>query len=306
MSSEAIRDIEQLLGEARHLLRQRDQELASVNRELIETNTGIVALYTELDEKAQRLEDAEQMLRARNEDLKAFAHTVAHDLKAPLRGISGYADELERKHQANLSERALFCLNQILVATHHLDRLIDDLLLVARLDTAAISCAELNLHHLVDAILQDRSLIIKEQGVAVTVDIPFMTMVSWESGLLRVLANLIDNALKFSRNAHPPHIAIRAEETATGWLLEVSDNGVGFDMKYSERIFGLFTRLVRAEDFEGTGAGLAIVRKVLDKLGGSIRAESQLGHGAAFIVDLPALPKPRPKPTNHELPSQKA
>ncbi len=294
MSGKPLSDLEQALSDSRELLSQREDELARVNRELIETNTGIVALYTELDEKTKQLEQTEALLRVRNEDLKAFAHTVAHDLKAPLRGISGYAEELDRKHQAAMTERALFCLSQIKVAAHHLDHLIDDLLNFARLDAAAPSFAELNLRHLIDAILADRSLAIKEHGAEVTVEIPFMTLCSWESGLLQVLANLIDNALKFSRQARPPRIAIRAEEVATGWRLSVSDNGVGFDMKYHERIFGLFNRLVPAEDFEGTGAGLAIVKKVLDKLGGSISVESQPGHGAAFHVELPNPSHPLP------------
>jgi signal transduction histidine kinase len=275
------------LRAVRDLLRQREQELASVNRELIETNTGIVALYTELEDKTQRLEATERLLRVRNEDLKGFAHTVAHDLKAPLRGIAGYADELERKHQTGLSDRARFCLSQILVATGNLDQLIEDLLQFARLDTAAPTFVELNLRSLIDAVLRDRALAINEHGVEMTVDISFTTLRTWESGLLQVLSNLIDNALKFSRRATPPRIAIRAEEVDDGWRLSVGDNGIGFDIKFQERIFGLFNRLVRADEFEGTGAGLAIVKKVLDKLGASIRAESLPGQGATFHVHLP-------------------
>jgi light-regulated signal transduction histidine kinase (bacteriophytochrome) len=282
--------LEEELLATRDLLRQREEELASVNRELIETNTGIVALYTELEDKSQRLEETECLLRARNEDLKGFAHTVAHDLKAPLRGIAGYADELERKHQDGLSERARFCLGQILVATRNLEQLIEDLLQFARLDTAAPIFVELNPRGLIDAILRDRSLAISERGVEVTVDIPFTALRTWETGMSQVLSNLIDNALKFSRQAKPPRIAIRAEEVGDGWRLSVADNGIGFDMKFQERIFGLFNRLVRADEFEGTGAGLAIVRKVLDKLGASIRAESQPGRGATFYVDLPPPP----------------
>jgi signal transduction histidine kinase len=282
--------LEEELRATRDLLRQREEEVARVNRELIETNTGIVALYTELEDKTQRLEETERLLRARNEDLKGFAHTVAHDLKAPLRGIAGYADELERKHQGGLSERARFCLGQILIATRNLDQLIEDLLQFARLDTAAPSFVELNLRGLIDAILRDRSLVINEHGVEVTVEIPFASLRSWETGISQVLSNLIDNALKFSRQAAPPRIAIRAEEVGDGWRLSVADNGIGFDMKFQERIFGLFNRLVRADEFEGTGAGLAIVRKVLDKLGASIRAESRPGQGATFYVDLPPPP----------------
>jgi signal transduction histidine kinase len=295
---EEIRTQNQELLAALELLRQRDEELVSINRELTDTNIGVVALYAELELKTQRLQQTEQMLRARNDELKDFAYTVAHDLKAPLRGIAGYAQELERKHNAGQSERALFCLSQILTATRNLDCLIDDLLHYTRLDAETPSLTEVDLRGLVAAILKDRSLVIAEHRTEVTVDIPVTMLHAWESGLTQVLSNLIDNAIKYSRNANPPRVGIRAEESGDACRLIVSDNGIGFDMTYHDRIFGLFTRLVRAEEFEGTGAGLAIVRKVLDKLGGSIRGDSQLGQGAAFHVELP-----KPEPKSEVLPS---
>jgi signal transduction histidine kinase len=269
------------------LLRQREEEVSRVNQELTATNTGVVALYTELELNTQRLQRAEQLLRMRNDELRGFAHTVAHDLTAPLRGIAGYALELERKHSVGLSERGVFCVSQILTATRNLDRLIEDLLHFARLDAETPSLTDVNLRILVEAILKDRSLVIAQQRAEVTVDISFTTLRTWESGLVQVLSNLIDNALKYSRRAVPPRIGIRAEESADGWRLVVSDNGIGFNMRFQDRIYGLFNRLVSAEEFEGTGAGLAIVKKVLDKLGGTIRAESHLGQGAAFHVELP-------------------
>lgn len=235
----------------------------------------------------QRVLDRTAQLAAKNEELKEFAYTVSHDLKAPLRGIAGYADELDRKHRAGLSERAQFCVNQILTAARHQDLLIEDLLHYSRLDTETPSVAEVSLSGLVEGILKDRSLVIAEQHVEVTVDIPFATLATWERGLVHVLTNLIDNALKYSRKANPPRLGIHAEELSHAWRLAVSDNGIGFDMKYHDRIFGLFNRLVREEEFEGTGAGLAIVKKVLDKQGGRVWAESAPSQGATFFVELP-------------------
>jgi signal transduction histidine kinase len=290
---EEIRMQNQELFTALELVRQRDEELKRVNRELIETNIGIVALYIDLEDKTQQLEQIEQMLLKHNEELKGFAYTVAHDLKAPLRGIAGYAQELETRHKAGLSERALFCISQIITANRNLDHLIEDLLQYVRMDTEIDQAfVEVNLQSLVNNLLKDRSLTIAGQHADVTVDIPFITLQTWEYGLKQVLANLFDNALKFSSKASPPRIGIRAEDSGEGWRLIVSDNGIGFDMKYSARIFGLFNRLERAEEFEGTGAGLAIVKKILDKLGGSIRVESQPGLGATFYVELPRNPKP--------------
>ncbi|WP_262966008.1 ATP-binding protein [Methylobacter psychrophilus] len=293
---EAIRSQNHELLAALELIRQRDEELRRVNQELIETNIGIVALYNELDDKTQRLQKTEQMLLKHNEELKGFAYTVAHDLKAPLRGITGYAQELAIKHKTGLSERALFCLSQIISANRNLDNLIEDLLNFVRMDTeAAPLFVEVDLGSLIKELLKDRNLIITELHVEVTVDIPLITLHTWECGLAQVLANLIDNAIKFSGKADPPRISIRAEDIKACYRIIVSDNGVGFDMKYSERIYGLFNRLVRTEEFEGTGAGLAIVKKILDKLGGSIRAEAQPGLGATFYVELPKSEIRNPK-----------
>jgi light-regulated signal transduction histidine kinase (bacteriophytochrome) len=226
-------------------------------------------------------------LRARNEELKAFAYTVSHDLKAPLRGIAGYAAELDRRHRAGLSERGLHCVRQIVGATHNLDRLIEDLLQYARLDSETPSATTVNLTRLVEIILRDRNTTILEQGAQVTVNLSATIVHTWERGLLQVLTNLIDNALKYSRNVQPSSIRIASHEKGEALLIEVADNGIGFDMKYHDRIFGLFDRLVRQEDFEGTGAGLAIVKKVLDKMGGRIWGESAPAAGATFFVELP-------------------
>jgi chemotaxis family two-component system sensor kinase Cph1 len=230
-------------------------------------------------------------LRVANRELNDFAYSVSHDLKAPLRGITGYAEELERKHKDGLSKRALFCQSQILVAARNLDRLIEDLLHFARLGDAPLSLEDVDLRRMIAPILRDRHLMLAEHGVEVSVDVADITLRTWSRGLTQVLTNLIDNALKYSRDASPPHVCIRAVESAAGWEIVVSDNGIGFDMKYHDRIYGLFSRLVRSEEFEGTGAGLAIVKKLLDKLGGSIRAESEPGKGASFHVELP-----RPQP----------
>jgi signal transduction histidine kinase len=268
-------------------LRQCDEELTRVNRELTETNTGVVALYADLENTAEQLRRSEEMLRCRNENLQEFTHTVSHDLKAPLRGIAGYANELDRRHRAGLSERAEFCITQVLTATRNMDHLIEDLLHYSRMDAQTTSLTEVDLRGLVEAILKDRGLVIDEQHIEVTVDIPFTTLQAWERGLVQALANLIDNAIKYSCEASPSRLGIRAVESGTAWRLSVSDNGIGFDMKYVDRIFGLFNRLVRADEFEGTGVGLAIAKKALEKQGGRIWAESAPGRGATFFVELP-------------------
>ena len=237
----------------------------------------------------QRVLDRTAQLAARNQELKDFAYTVSHDLKAPLRGIAGYANELYRKHQEGLDERAQFCLTQILTATSNLDRLIEDLLRYSRLDAELPSPTTVDLRNLVNMILHDRKLEIQNQHIEVTLDIPFATLQTWERGLVQVMSNLIDNAIKYSRGATPPRLHIEAKSLDQVWQVIVGDNGIGFDMKYHDRLFKLFNRLVRMEEFEGTGAGLAIARKVLEKQGGRIWAESAPRQGSKFFAELPKL-----------------
>ena len=283
------------------IVKQRETEARSWERkQTLEILEQRVATRTaELQEKNQELEreisqrqHVETLLRSRNEELKAFAYTVSHDLKAPLRGIDGYARELDRRHRQGLSERALFCLTQILTATRNLDRLIEDLLHYSRLDAETSTGARVNLAEMVESILRDRKPVILERNVDVAVNLSSASVHTWERGLFQVLTNLIDNALKYSRNAKSPRIEITSQELADDFRIIISDNGIGFDMKYHDRIFGLFNRLVRQEEFDGTGAGLAIAKKVVEKLGGRIWAESELGSGAKFFVEVPKRDPP--------------
>jgi PAS domain S-box-containing protein len=268
------------ISERKRAVEILEQRVASRTSELKTKNV-------ELEHEVEQRKSVEELLRNRNEELKGFAYTVSHDLKAPLRGIAGYAQELERRHSEGLSERALFCLKQILTATRNLDCLIEDLLHYSRLDAEAPTPTEFDLEKMIDAILRDRKKVIADGGTEIRIDLSATKIRTWERGLLQVLTNLIDNALKYSRNASPPRIHIGSRELASAVQIMVSDNGIGFDMKYHDRIFGLFNRLVRQDEFEGTGAGLAIVKKVVEKLGGRIHAESAPGAGATFFVELP-------------------
>ena len=269
--------------------RERKRTLEILEERVVTRTAELQAKNQELEHEISQRQHVETLLRARNEELKAFAYTVSHDLKAPLRGIDGYARELDRRHRQGLSERALFCLTQILTATQNLDRLIEDLLHYSRLDAETPTSARVNLAQMVESILRDRKPVILERNADVVVNLSSASVHTWERGLFQVLTNLIDNALKYSRDARTPRIEITSQELADAVRIMISDNGIGFDMKYHDRIFGLFNRLVRQEAFDGTGAGLAIAKKVVEKLGGRIWAESKLGSGAKFFVEVPKL-----------------
>lgn len=268
-------------------LNARENEVTRLNNELTKTNEGVLALYNEVEDKNERLQLSETKLLERNQQLKIFSSAVAHDLKAPLRGIGGYAQELKSHHSRGLSNRAAFCLSQIIIANTNLDHLITDLLLFAQLDTATPILSSVHVPSLVAAILEGRSLAIAKQHAEVVVDIPFATERTWETGLIQVVSNLVDNALKFSSKSSPPRVSIRTQHLAKVWQLIVSDNGIGFDTHDFNRMLKLFSRLEAVLEYQGSGAGLAIVKNVVDKLGGRMWAESQLGQGATFFIELP-------------------
>lgn len=230
---------------------------------------------------------AEEALQRKITELKEFAHTVSHDLKAPLRGIMGYSDELSHDHRSQLSERARFCIDRVALATMKMNRLIDDLLAYSRLDVETVKLDDVSLRGLIDTIVKDYSQCIAERQVEISVEIPAITVRTWERGLTQVLTNLIDNALKYSRDSRPPRVNIQGKELRSVFRLSITDNGIGFDMQSHDLIFGLFNRLVRPDEFEGTGAGLAIVKKVVEKQSGRVWAESVPGTGTTFFVELP-------------------
>lgn len=269
----AAEALQKAYDELERRVEERTSELSSSNQRLMMETT--------------LRQQSEALLQARNEDLKAFTFTVSHDLKAPLRGIAGYAQELTKRHRTGLSDRALFCLDQMITATANLNNLIDDLLRYSRIERETRNVAEVDLPAIVREILHDRLPTIEGQCAEISVAISFGMVRCWEQGMKQVLANLIDNALKYSRQSSPPRIAIRGEEFPDRYRMSVADNGIGFEMKYHDRLFDLFYRLVRQDMYEGTGAGLAIVKKAMEKQGGNVWAESIPKQGTTFYVEWP-------------------
>ena len=253
----------------------------------IKRKTAEEALQESYSTLEKRVEERTAEIKEKNNQLKDFAYTVSHDLKAPLRGIVGYAQELTRKHAEDLNERGEFCLNQVITATRNLESLIEDLLSYSRLDTQQQNMAELNILELVQNILKDRESVIESYQTEIVLKVQDLTIIGWKLGLSQLLSNLIDNAIKYSREKSDPNVTIEIFEDTENLVCIISDNGIGFREKYKDRLFGLFNRLVRQDEFEGTGAGLAICKKVVDKYRGKITANSIYGDGATFRVELP-------------------
>lgn len=238
-------------------------------------------------ELEQRVADRTAELESRNRELERFTYSVSHDLKAPLRGIDGYSRLLLEDHYQNLDEEGRKFLEIIRGASQQMSRLIDDLLDYSRMELHPMESATIGIGSLIDSILFEKRKEIKERGADVEVSVPFETIRGDADGLALALRNYVDNALKFTDASETPKLTIGGEETDRSWTIWVRDRGIGFDMSFHDRIFDIFQRLHRSEDYEGTGVGLAIVKKAVERMGGRIWAESTPGEGSTFYMEIP-------------------
>lgn len=231
---------------------------------------------------------AEAALTAANRELETFTYSVSHDLKGPLRGIVGYSRLLLQGYSEVLDAEGRQFLDNVAQAAVHMDRLIDDLLAYSRLERREMLPRAVELSALLRSLLAERTDEVLSRGARVRVDVPEDAVLRGDrEGLAMSLRNLLENALKFARPDIPPEIHIEARDTGPAWRITVRDEGIGFDMRFHDRIFTIFQRLHRPEEYPGTGVGLAIVRKAMDRMGGRVWAESAPGKGASFYLEVP-------------------
>jgi len=242
-------------------------------------------LVTELSRTVSEQQRSEDELRRRNTELEAFSASVAHDLRAPLRGIDGFSRILLEDHAASLDVEGLEHLISVRHAAKRMHGLIDDLLRLSRTATAELRRAPVDLSRLArDTVARLRAA---EPERAVTVDIADAITVSGDERLLAiVLDNLLGNAWKFTSKRDGAAIGVGASRHGEAGGCFVRDNGAGFDPGNASRLFGAFERFHAASEFEGTGLGLAIVRRIIERHGGRIWAESAVGAGATFYFAL--------------------
>ncbi len=244
--------------------------------------------HTVRQNEIQRERDAAHAaeLAVVNQELEAFSYSVSHDLRAPLRHIHGYVEMLQRVTDGQLSEKATHYLKTITDASEEMGQLIDDLLAFSRVGRTEIRNTSVQLGELVQDVIRSLEMAIKDRPIVWQIA-PLPAVVGDASLLKQVLTNLIDNAVKYTRTRQPATIEIGcAGEEAGRAVLFVRDNGVGFDMQYAHKLFGVFQRLHRPEDFEGTGIGLATGRRIVARHGGRVWAEGAIDRGATFYFTL--------------------
>jgi light-regulated signal transduction histidine kinase (bacteriophytochrome) len=222
-------------------------------------------------------------------ELEAFSYSISHDLRAPLRAINGFAAILRDEHADRLDADGDNLLMKIETNAAKMAQLIDGLLDFSRLARAESMSGEVDMAQLARAVAAE--LTSERASPGLTVEIGDLPRVVGDEPMLRqVWVNLIANAVKFSSPTAQPHVAVSGEVDEGEALFHVRDNGVGFDMAYAEKLFGVFNRLHRADEFPGVGVGLALTRRIVLRHGGRIWAESAPGQGAAFHFALPAAP----------------
>ncbi|MDO9274303.1 MAG: PAS domain S-box protein [Lutibacter sp.] len=250
-----------------------------------------IRLYEEINENNTNLENIvstrTKQLDAANKELQTFTYSVSHDLKAPLRGIDGYSNLLQELYSANLNEEAQNFIRSIRNGTKQMNSLINDLLDYSRLERATLRNEPIKINELLKLLKSQFETEISNTKCAFSIKVPDIEIVADMQGLTIALRNLIENAIKFSAVQKKPTVEISLKNKPTSWLLAIKDNGIGFDMKYKDRIFEIFQQLNLPEEFPGTGIGLAMVHKSMEKMGGKVWAESKLEEGAVFYLEIP-------------------
>jgi light-regulated signal transduction histidine kinase (bacteriophytochrome) len=243
-------------------------------------------------ELAERLKSEEKLsqlnaeLQTVNQELEGFSYSVSHDLRAPLRHLTGFAELLQKNKHANLDETAQRHLSYISSAASQMGQLIDALLAFSRVGRTELHQRTLDLNTLVQEVIN--SLLPETHGRNIVWQIAPLPVVNADLNLLRaVLTNLFSNALKFTRPRDVAKIEMGYTDNERETVFFIRDNGVGFEMQYVEKLFGVFQRLHTSEQFEGNGIGLANVRRIIQRHGGRAWAESLLNEETTFYFSLP-------------------
>jgi signal transduction histidine kinase len=290
-------------------LKQREIEREKMT-EALRTHAG--RMEAEVYLRAGQVQDSNRRLEAANhelaiavKELEAFTYSVAHDLRAPLRKIDGYCSILSEDFSSFLDSTAQRYLGLVSEGARHMGRLVDDLLRLSKIGTKDLDVKEVSLNAIIDAARKE--LADQPTGRPITWEIAGLPTVPCDSALMKLaFVNLLSNSAKYTRLQSHPLIQIGQVEHNGDRVFFVRDNGVGFDMKFANKLFGIFERLHRQDEFEGTGVGLATVKRIIQRHGGGIWAESEPGKGATFYFTVGNLQRSRGAAFHATLPAVKS
>ncbi len=252
--------------------------------------TNYLAIKTDVTEQKQaaaKLAELVEELRRSNEELEQFAYVASHDLRQPLRMISAYLGLLEKKLGASFDQDSRDFFGFALDGAKRLDRMIVDLLEYSRIGRISTPMAPVDLGQVVADSIRHLEVAAAESGAEIVVPETLPTISGDANELLRLFQNLIANAIKYMPEGRQPRIEVICRDGGGEWVLGVRDNGIGIPAEELKRVFGIFQRLVAREQYEGTGIGLAVCRKIAEHHGGRIWVESELGTGSTFLIALP-------------------
>jgi PAS domain S-box-containing protein len=226
-------------------------------------------------------------LEAANKELEAFSYSVSHDLRAPLRAVSGFAEIIARRHRRSLNDEGQHYVDNIVEASARMGQLIDDLLAYSRVGRQSLRRQSVSLHDLLAHVIKDLAAPVAESGASIDLPDDRQTVCGDSTLLNQIFANLLDNALTYHRPGVPPQVTISWQDEPAYVVICVSDNGIGIPAEHHTKIFNVFQRLHSEDDYPGTGIGLAIVKKSVELLGGRVWLESAVDEGSTFFIQLP-------------------
>jgi len=284
----AARDITALMRAEKELIKHQKHLKEMVRErtaELVQTNQRLEREIAERRLMEERLKQTMEDLRRSNQDLEQFAYVASHDLQEPLRMVSSFTQLLEKKYKDQLDDEGREFIKFAVDGANRMRRLINDLLAYSRVRTRGKEMEPTDSHSALGEALANLSSMVQESGAIITND-DLPVVKADKSQLIQLFQNLISNAIKFC-SEDVPHIHISAEKQDNEWLFSVKDNGIGIEPQYYDKIFEIFKRLQRDEKYPGTGIGLAICKRIVERHNGRIWVESEPGKGSVFYFTIP-------------------
>lgn len=283
---QAVEELQKLKDDLEELVVRRTAELEDKVQKLDRSEKAMLYMVEDLNSLTGELKEERQKLLISNQELEAFTYSVSHDLRAPLRAVDGFSKFLLEDYAAKLGEEGKRYINVIRTNAVKMDKLILDLLNLSRVSRTDMNLNKVNMSEIAESMFHEVAS--SEEKNTFQLSIDEMPPIVCDITLIKqVWQNLISNALKYSAKAEIKKIEIGAEESDEEIIFYIQDHGAGFDEKYLKKIFGVFQRLHSEEEFAGTGVGLAIVKRIVQRHGGKVWAEGKIGEGAKFCFSLP-------------------